>query len=164
MPKMGVNPESLEAPQPVPSGMYELRLKGITCKASKSGKGYNYEAFFTTVNQPSETNDKFVMYRMNNGFSQGEAAQDMCHALGFPMEADGSFPGDWTLKDASKPEDFNLAQYSGVLIGKTGKAELVTESYDGRESNVVKQWVCKVDQCTTRFPKIRHRTDLRGKK
>jgi hypothetical protein len=164
MPKMGVDPSLLEAPQPVPSGMYDLRLKSIVCKMSKSGKGYNYEAYFYTTGQPSDTNDKFVMYMMNNGFSQGEQAQDMCHALGFPMEADGSFPGDWELKDATKPDDFNLAQYKGVLLGKTGRAELVTDSYDGRERNVVKQWVCKVDQCNTRFPKIRHRTDLRGKK
>lgn len=164
MPKMGVNPESLKAPKPVPGGFYELRLKGITCKKSKSGKGYNYEAYFNTVNQPAETNDAFVMYRMNNGFSQGISAQDMCHALGFPLETDGSFPGDWTLKDASKPDEFDKAQYSGVLLGKVGKGELITENYEGRESNVVKQWVCKVPDCATRFPDIRHTTDLRGKK
>jgi hypothetical protein len=164
MPKMGVNPEQLEAPQPVPSGWYKLRLKMITCKKSKSGKGFNYEAGLTTVEQPAETNDKFVMFRMNNGFSQAEAAQDLCHALGFPVEPDGSFPGDWNLKDAAKPDEFDGAQYIGVLLGKTGEAELVTDSYDGRESNVVKQWKCKVDQCATRFPKIRHKTDLRGKK
>lgn len=162
MPKMGVNPEQLEAPQPVPGGWYKLRLKGMVCK--KSPKGYNYVAHFTTIEQPADTNDKFVMYQMNNGFSQSEAAQDMCHALGFPVETDGSFPGDWELKDASKPDDFNLAQYKGVLLGKTAEAELYIDTWDGRDSNKVKQWKCKVDQCATRFPKIRHKTDLRGKK
>src|ERR1700687_2192119 len=105
MPKMGVDPTLLEAPQPVPGGWYKLRLKGITLKKSKSGKGFNYEAFLNTVEQPAETNDKFVMYRMNNGFSQGEAAQDMTHALGFPMEADGTFPGDWKLKKDDVPKN-----------------------------------------------------------
>jgi hypothetical protein len=164
MPKMGVNPESLKAPKPVPGGQYELRLKGIVCKMSASKKGYNYEAYFNTVNQPAETNDAFVFYRMNNGFQQGIAAQDMCHALGFPLEPDGSFPGDWTLKDATKADDFDGAQYTGVLLGKSGKAELITENYQGRDSNVVKQWMCKVPDCATRFPEIRHAVNLIGKK
>lgn len=161
---MGVDPTQLEAPQPIPAAWYKVRLKGITCKKSKSGKGYNYEAYLNTTEQPAETNDKFIMYRMNNGFSQGQAAQDMCHALGFPMEADGSFPGDWELKDASKPEEFDLAQYKGVLLGKVGEAEIAVENYNGNDGNVVKQWKCKVDQCATRFPKVRHSTDLREKK
>ncbi len=164
MPKMGVNPEALKTPKPVPGGWYKLRLKGMTAKMSKSGKGYNYEAFFNIVESNAEYNDSFVMYRMNNGFSQSTAAQDMCHALGFPVETDGSFPGDWKLKDDTKTDDFNGAQYSGVLLGKTGEAELTTDSYDGRESNVVKQWRCKVDQCVTRFPDIRHSTNLIGRK
>jgi hypothetical protein len=164
MPKMGVAPEQLEAPAPVPGGWYKLRLKSIICKKSKSGNGYNYEAYCNTVEQPIETNDKFVLFRMNNGFSQGQAAQDMCHGLGFPMESDGTFPGDWELKDASKPDEFDGAQYKGVLLGKTGEAELTTDSYGGNDRNVVKQWKCKVDQCAVRFPKVRHSTNLIGKK
>jgi hypothetical protein len=164
MPKMGVNPEQLKAPKPVPGGWYKLRLKGMTCKKSKSGKGFNYEAFFVVTDAQAEYNDSFVMYRMNNGFSQSEAAQDMCHALGFPVEVDGSFPGDWKLKDDTKQDEFDGAQYTGVLLGKTAEAELTTDTYDGRELNVVKQFKCKIDQCATRFPDIRHKTDLRGKK
>jgi hypothetical protein len=166
MPKMSVNAETLEAPKPVSAGWYKLRLKGMTIK--KSPKGHNIEAYFTTVEQPSETNDKFVLYRMNNGFSQGVTMQEMSHGLGFAMDinADGtaSLPGDWTLKDANKPDEWDLAQYSGVLLGKVGEAELVVDSYQGNEKNVVKQWKCKLDQCAVRFPKVRHQTDLIGKK
>jgi hypothetical protein len=166
MPKMSVNAETLETPKPVPSGRYKLRLKGMTIK--KSPKGHNIEAYLTTVEQPSETNDKFVLYRMNNGFSQGEAMQELSHGLGFAMDinADGtaSLPGDWTLKDPNKPDEWDLAQYSGVLLGKVGEAELTIDNYNGNERNEVKQWICKVDSCPTRFPKIRHKTDLRGKK
>jgi hypothetical protein len=161
---MGVDPTTLEAPAPVASGWYKLRLKSMVCKMSKSGKGYNYEAYFNTTEQPAETNDKFVLFRMNNGYNQGISAQDMSHALGFPLEADGTFPGDWELKDASKPDDFNLAQYKGVLLGKVAEAELATDSYGGNDKNVVKQFRCKVDQCAVRFPKVRHSTDLVGKK
>jgi hypothetical protein len=163
---MSVNAETLEAPKPVAGGWYDLRLKGMTIK--KSPKGHNIEAYFTTVNQPTDTNDKFVLYRMNNGFSQGTAMQELCHALGFPMEIDAqgqaSFPGDWTLKDPAQPDNWDLAQYTGVLLGKTGSAELVVDNYQGNEKNVVKQWKCKVPDCPTRFPKIRHQTDLIGKK
>jgi hypothetical protein len=164
MPKMGVNKEELVAPKPVPAGWYKGRLKGITCKKSKSGKGFNYVAYITIVEGTTETNDKFIVYRMNNGFSQATAAQDLCHALGFPVEADGSFPGDFKLKDDTKPDEFDGAQYTGVLLGKTAEFELVTDSYEGRESNVIKQLRCKIDQCATRFPDIRHHTDLLGKK
>lgn len=167
MPKMSVNADTLEAPKPVPSGWYKLRLKGITIKKSKSGKGYNYETFLTTTEAPAETNDKFIMFRMNNGFNQGPDMQELSHGLGFPMDLDNgqaSLPGDFTLKDPTQPEEWDQAQYSGVLLGKVAEVELVTEVYDGRESNVIKQFRCKVPDCATRFPTIRHRTDLRGKK
>jgi hypothetical protein len=164
MPKMGVNPEQLKAPKPVPAGWYDLRLTGLSCKQSKSKAGYNYVALFKVVNSQAEFNDTTIFYQMNNGYSQGEAAQDMAHGLGFAMEADGSFPGDWSLKNANKPEEFDGAQYSGVLLGKTANVELAVGSWDGRERNEVKQFKCKIDQCATRFPDIRHKTDLRGKK
>ncbi len=172
MVKMGVNPESLKAPKPVSAGWYDLRLKGIQCKMSSSKKGYNYVAILEVVNNKAEFNGSPVFYQMNNGFSQGESMQDMSHGLGFPLEnyqdSQGNtvsgFSGDWKLKDDTKPDDFDMAQYSGVLLGKTTNAELVTDSYDGRERNVVKQFKCKVPDCVTRFADIRHKTDLRGKK
>lgn len=164
MPKMGVNPEQTKAPKPVPGGWYELRVKGIVVKASKSGKGYNYEAYLNVVNNKSEFNDSFVLFRMNNGFKQAMAANDFHHGCGIPLENDGSFAGDWTLKDANKPDDFDGAQYSGPLLGKVIEAELITSSYDGVERNEVKQIRCKIQDCANRFPDIRHLTDLIGKK
>lgn len=165
MPKMSVNAETLEAPKPVPAGFYDLRLKGIVIK--KSPKGFNYEFYLNTVNQPAETNDKFVSYMAFNGFSQGELLQEASHGLGFALDIQGdqaSLPGDFTLKDPAKPEEWDGAQYSGPLLGKIGKAELYVDDYNNVERNKIKQWVCKVDQCATRFPKIRHKTDLRMKK
>jgi len=168
MPKMGVNPEETKAQKPVPGGWYDLRLKGMVAKLSKSGKGYNYEAYTNVVNNKSEYNDSFVLFRMNNGFKQAMASNDFCHGLGFALEADGSFPGDWTVKDATKPADapdyFDGAQYSGPLLGKVMSAELITSAYDGVERNEVKQIRCKIADCAIKFPDIRHLTDLIGKK
>lgn len=167
MPKFGVNPEETKAPKPVPGGWYQLRIKALTYKKSKSGKGYNYEAYMNVVNNKAELNDSFVLYRMNNGFKQAVAVNELCHAAGFPLENDGAFPGGdnaWKLKDPSKPDEVDGAQYTGVLLGKTVEAELVTTSFDNVERNEIKQFRCKIDQCATRFPDIRHQTDLIGKK
>jgi hypothetical protein len=162
MVRMGVNPEQTKAPKPVPAAWYELRLKSLTCK--KSPKGHNYLAMFYIVNSKAEYNDSAVFFQMNNGFRQALDALDCCHGLGFPLETDGSFPGDWKLKDDNKPDDFDGAQYTGVLLGKTCEAELTTDTYQGNEKNVVRQFKCKVQQCADKFPDIRHRTDLIGKK
>jgi hypothetical protein len=163
MPKMGVNPEDTKLAKPVPADWYELRLKGLKCQ--KSPKGYNYVAYLNVVNNKSEYNDAFVMFRMNNGFMQAKAANDFCHGLGFPLEQDGSFPGDWKLKDPSKPdEEFDGAEYTGVLLGKTLRAELFVDNYEGIDRNAVRQIACKVPNCSTQFPDIRHMTDLVGKK
>jgi len=168
MPKMGVNPEQTKAPKPVPGGWYDLRLKGLVAKFSKSGKGYNYEAYLNVVNNKAEYNDSFCLFRMNNGFKQAMMSNDFVHGLGFELETDGSFPGDWTVKDAAKdpnaPDFYDGAQYSGPLLGKVMSAELITTVYDGIERNDVKQIRCKVADCATRFPDIRHLTDLIGKK
>ena len=165
---MGVNPEQTKAPKPVPGGWYDLRLKALTAKFSKSGKGYNYEAYTNVVNNKAEFNDSFVLFRMNNGFKQAMAINDFVHGMGFELEPDGSFPGDWTVKDATKPVDapdyYDGAQYNGPLLGKVFSAELITTVYDGIERNDVKQIRCKVQDCATRFPDIRHLTDLIGKK
>lgn len=168
MPKMGVNPEQTKAPKPVPGGWYELRLKGMTAKLSSSKKGYNYEAYLNVVNSKPEFNDSFVLFRMNNGFSQAMHTNDFVHGFGFQLETDGSIPGDWTVKDPSKPTDdpayYDGAQYAGPLLGKILRAELTTTTYDGIERNEVKQITCKLSDCATRNPDIRHLTDLIGKK
>lgn len=168
MPKMGVNPEETKAPKPVPGGMYDVRVKSLTAKLSKSGKGYNYEAYGNVVNNKAEYNDTFVLIRMNNGFNQAKTSNDFCHGLGFTLENDGTFPGDWQVKDANKPADapdyFDGAQYSGPLLGKIAKVELGVTNYDGLDRNEVIKVLCKVDKCAERFPDIRHLTDWRGKK
>jgi hypothetical protein len=164
MPKMGVNPEQTKEQKPIPAGWYELKIKAGVCKMSKSKKGYNYEFITEVVNNQAEFNGTTVWARINNGFTQAKVANDFVHAAGFELEPDGSFPGDWKLKDPAKTDDFDGAQYSGPLLGKTVRAELAIDSYEGTDRNVVKQFQCKVAECPTKFPDIRHMTDIRGKK
>lgn len=164
MPKMGVNPEETKAEKPLPVGWYEGRLVSLVCKMSKSGKGYNYEAIEKSTGGPAETNDKTIFARINNGFNQAKVANDFVHSFGLTLEPDGSFPGDWKLKDPAKPDDFDGAQYSGPLLGKVNRFELAIDNYEGQDRNVVKQFQCKVANCATQFPDIRHLTDIRGKK
>lgn len=173
MPKMSVNPEETKAPKPVPAGWYEVRVKSITAKLSKAGRAkgapqYNYEAVGNVVNNKAEYNDTYVMIRLNNGFNQAKTTNDLCHGLGFALEPDGSIPGDFQVKDANKPADafdyFDGAQYSGPLVGKIAKVELGVTNYEGQDRNEVKQVQCKIPDCATRFPDIRHLTDWRGKK
>lgn len=160
---MGVNPEQTKAEKPVPGNQwYDLRVKSLTCK--KSPKGYNYVAILTVTNNKPEYNDKTVFFQINNGFNQAKMANDFVHGMKLLLEQDGSFPGDWKLKDASKPQEFDGAEYSGPMLGRVVHAELVTEDYQGVERNYVKQIQCQIEGCATKFPDIRHLTDFRGKK
>lgn len=165
--KFGVNPEETKAEKPVPTGWYKMRIKGLTIKLSKSQKGYNYVANLAICENQAEYNDKVIFFQMNNGFNQAKQVNDFCHAAGFPLEADGSFPGGdtaWAIKDASKPDEIDGAQYKGVLLGKTVEGELITDNYNGEDRNKVKQLRCKIQDCATKNPDIRHLTDLIGSK
>lgn len=170
MPKMGVNPEETKAPKPVPAGWYKLKVKGIVAKLSGSEKGYNYLAYTEVVENTADNNGTFVPVQMNNGFNLAKMSNDFVHGLGMTLETDGSFPGDWKLKDGNEklPDDDihknDGAQYSGPMLGRVLEAELAIEQYQGLDKNVVKQIKCAVKDCTQKFPDIRHLTDWRGKK
>ena len=164
MPKMQVNPEETKVEKPAPAGWYEVRLKAGSVKMSKSGKGYNYNFVGEIVNSQADNNGKAVFIRANNGFAQAKTINDIVHAAGFTLEPDGSIPGDFKLKDPTKPKDFDNAQYSGPLLGKTLRLELAVGAYEGVDRNEVVQFQCKVADCNTKYPDIRHQTDIRGKK
>jgi hypothetical protein len=101
--------------------------------------------------------------RANNGFNQAKVVNDFTHACGFTLESDGSIPGDWKLKDPTKVDDFDGAQYNGPLLGKIFRAEVSVDTYEGTDRNNIKQMQCKIDGCATKFPDIKHMTDIRGK-
>lgn len=164
---MGVDPDSFNTPKPVPGNQwYKLRLKDLKCKQTKAKTGYNYEAYMEVVENKAELNGSFVLYRMSNGPFQGPNMLELCHGLGFPPEKDGTFPGGnqaWEF-DPKEPENPEKAKYKGPLLGKVADVELVITTYNSVDRNEIKQFRCKIDGCATRFPDIRHRTDLIGKK
>lgn len=157
VPRMGVDPESIKAPKPAPSGWYELKLTGFRPQLDKSKQGINYNAQLEIVNNTSENNGKKVFMGLSTKF--GRAHVDFAHGFGFPLNPDGSIPGDW-IKDSADPTNVSKFQYKGPLIGKVMKAELGVTTYQGNERNEVNQIMCKVDQCATKFPEVRHMTRM----
>ena|SRR5271154_752004 len=163
--KMGVDPESTKAPKPVPADWYELRIKSLTAKPSKSGAGINYNLICTVINSKPDYNDKPVYGKVHNGPYAGYALFDFCHAVGLPMEADGTWPGGmqaWVF-DPKDPDNVSKAQYKGPMLGKTLHAEVAVTSWEGNDSNQVKQIRCKIPDCAVKYPDHKHRLDLIGK-
>ncbi len=160
--KMGVDPEKLKAPKPAAAGWYKLKFKGFKPKrGAKDKDSINFNAEFEIVEATPEDNGKKVYATLSTKFER--ALADFSHGLGFPMNPDGTFVGNWQTdpKDAENVEKY---QYAGPLLGKTAKVELVVESYQGNEKNSIKQFVCAIDGCATKFPEIKHMTNLIGSK
>jgi hypothetical protein len=156
-PRMGVDPEQVKAPKPAPTGWYELKLTGFKPKLDKSKQGVNYNAQLEIVNNTTENNGKKVYMGLSTKFARAHA--DFTHGFGFPLNPNGSIPGDW-VPDSADPNNVEKFQYKGPLIGKVMKAELGITTYQGNERNEVNQIMCKVDGCATKFPEIRHMTKM----
>jgi len=157
--KMGVDPEKLKAPKPVPGNQwYKLKFKGFRPKLnSKKDGSMNFNAELEVVESAPDNNGSRVFMTLSTKFER--ALLDFTHGLGFPMNVDGTFVGDWEF-DPNDKENIEKAQYKGPLLGKTMDAELVTSSYQGNEKNEVKQIKCKVEGCAIKFPDIRHITNM----
>ena len=84
------------------------------------------------------------------------------HGLGFPLESDGSLPGNWVF-DPKEPENVEKAQYKGPLMGRTMEAELAITSYNGNERNEFRQIRCAIHDCTSKFPDVKHQVNMIGK-
>src|SRR5271155_5887526 len=95
--KMGVDPESTKAPKPVPGDQwYDLKLKGLKCKLNKAKDSYNYNAEFEVTNNTADNNGTRVYFLMpTKGETAGRKFIEFVHALGVPLNTDGSFPGTW---------------------------------------------------------------------
>jgi len=157
LPKMGVDPEKVKAPKPVPGGWYELKLTGFKPKWDKSKTGILLNAQLEIVNNTAENNGKKCYMGLSNKFDRVYA--DFAHGFGFPLNPNGTLPGDF-VPDPADPSNVEKAQYKGPLLGKIMKVELVVTSYQGNERNEVNQIMCKIDQCAVKFPEIKHLTRI----
>lgn len=156
--KMGVDPEKLKAAKPAPgNAWYKLKFKGFKPKISKDKQSTNFNAQFEIVEHSPENNGKPVYMGLNTKFEK--AFNEFSHGLGYPLNPDGTFVGDWT-PDPNDPDNVEKMQYKGPLLGRVLEAELVVTSYQGNERNEIKQTRCKIDGCATKFPEIKHLTNM----
>ena len=160
MPKMGVDPEATKAPKPVPNGWYKLKFKGFKQKVASKKDSVNYNAQLEIVENKPDYNGKPVYMGLNTKMARSHV--DFSHGLGFALKPDGDYEGQWVF-DPADPENVEKAQYKGPLLGRVLEAELITTTYQGNERNEVKQIRCVVPQCATKYPEIKHMTDMIGK-
>jgi hypothetical protein len=167
MPKLGASKESLEGFKPVPNGIYEIQLLGFEPKSSKNGDSINLNPVMKIVNNP-QFNGQRVFWNCNTKASF--LWHDFAHCFGLPVEMhktgengaeEAHLPGGpnaWTAADDSKPETY---KYNGPLLNKFGKVELVEVRQPGQKAkNDIKQFVCRIDGCATKFPDVAHNVNL----
>ncbi len=153
--------ESLSGFKIAPPGLYEVILKGFRPRLTKNKDSVTFNAQMEIINHPDYDGTKvFEMIPAKAGFIQCEFS----HAFGVEMEDRGNgnyaFPGIWD-GDLSKfkADDPSTWVYDGPLIGRTAQVEIAVDTYDGKESNRVKRYMCALPNCD-----YKHSSDLMRKK
>lgn len=164
---MGYSKDKLTGIKPVPPGLYYVRFEGFKPKLSKdkgdgTARSLNLNAEGTIVSHP-EFDGRKVFATLNEGIPS--FIQDFCHSFGVEMENQASdnpsFPGIFDAEpstfDENNPETW---KYAGPLVGKVAQWELGVKTYQGREQQSQRKFICAVPDCANRFPEIRHATDM----
>ena len=169
--RMTIAKERIEGKDALPAGIYELKLVGFKPKFSKPNPQFpdrqpslNLNAQFEVVNHPEHDGAK-VYEGLNENASW--VTLDFCHALGLPLETDGTdywMPGTWDSDPGFDPMNAETYKYEGPLLGRVAKVELGTEVFNNKTSNKVRRYFCAVEDCATKFPEIKHRKDLLTRK
>lgn len=162
--KMKYDQEKLEGLQPVPAGIYKVLFIEFKPKKSKpnlakgGAQSLNLNGKVKILDHPEFETDRFVIANLNEGIPS--FIQDFVHSFGLEMENqlsdEPSLPGSWE-GDENNPETW---KYHGPLTAKTAEWELGIKDYNGRPTQTIKRFICAVPQCATKFPKIRHSTDM----
>lgn len=159
---MKVSNDKLEGQDVVPPGQYELKLMGFKPKVAKSLTSFNYNPFMEIVNHPDFAGRK--AFDSLNSPGGAFVIPDFVHAFGLPMETDGKeswMPGAWNGDPAKyKEDDPDTWVYKGPLVGRVAKVILAVRTYNNKQSNAIERYFCNVTDCESKFPKIRHITDL----
>lgn len=164
--QMDFEKKELKGFEPVPSGIYEVRLIGFEPKAAKNGASANLNPIFSIVNHP-DFEGRTLKYVFVGNSKIPAFLQDMCHCFGLEMEEYDTdrpkIPGIWdTDKQKFKPGQFETYVYSGPLLNKVGKVEVIESSYNGKPNNKIRKFFCNVTQCAERFPEISHSENVAG--
>jgi hypothetical protein len=169
--KFKVDNEKLQGIEPVPQGIYKLRLVGFNPKHAKPKQGsdisesVNFNPEFEIVAPGTKYDGRSLKYAFSANTKIPNWIQDMVHGLGMEMEgydpnnpeSEASIPGIWDA-DAAKfnRQDASTWTYQGPLLNKECNAELYITEYNGRKNNSILRFICAVPKCNERFPKIQH--------
>lgn len=163
---MKVSNEDLEGRKVIPPGIYEIKLIGFKPAASKDKTSINLNPSMEVIGNPDLAGRK--LFDSLNTPGAAFYHSDFVHCFGLPMETDGTsswIPGDWAGDPVKfKEDDPTTWVYKGPLVGRTGKAEVVVSSYDNKENNKINRYFCAIPDCATKFPTIKHSTNLAKKK
>jgi len=167
---MGLKKEDLSGPPPVPNNVYFLQVSGFRPKIAKSGESLNYNGEFTIVQNPQYDGRK-VFHPLNTAFAI--AIWDFVHACGCEMETitvpisadedqheESVLPGifEGAADNPDNPEKWG--KYMGPLTNKIFKAELTTTTYQGKQKNEIRMFFCALPGCATKYPDVKHSTNL----
>jgi hypothetical protein len=165
--KMAFNKQELSGPPPLPNDWYDVRFLSFDPKkvGGKDGKEYsvNLNANLEVIGQEHNGRPRKVFVSLNS--NAGWTYPDFCHCFGLPLEVvqDGNegteaenltIPGVFVGADQF-PEEPEKWKYQGPLTNATGRVELGTTEYQGRQRNEVRQFKCAIPDC-----KERHATNL----
>lgn len=165
--QMDFEKKALKGFEPVPAGIYEVRLVGFEPKVSSKGDSANLNPIFSIVNHP-EFEGRTLKFAFGGNTKIPAFLQDMCHCLGVEMEDYDSdrpkIPGIWdTDKVKFKQDDFSTYIYSGPLLNKVGRVEVIESEYQGRKGNKIRKFFCQIPNCEQLFPDITHSENVAGK-
>lgn len=160
--QMKVSNEKIEGAEVFPPGEYMIKLVSFKPAKSKDGNSVNLNALMEVVNHPEYAGRK--LYDSLNTPGGAFTQPDFVHCFGLPMETDGTtswIPGEFDGDKVKFVEaDPSTWVYKGPLVGRTGKVEVAVDNYNGRDNNKIRRYFCAVPDCATKFPKIRHSSDL----
>lgn len=153
--------DELKGFEPVPAGVYQVRFVEFKPKASKAGTSNNLNAWVVILNHPEWQVERKLVANLNDSIPA--FIQDFVHSFGLEMHDQNgdnpSIPGNWD-GDEAKPETW---KYQGPLVNKTAEWEIGMGEYNGKPTNVIRKFICKVPNCAQKFPKIQHAADMAKK-
>lgn len=159
--KVGFNKDQLKGLQPIPGGVYEMFVRSIKLVQVKDKPGnWNMKIELEPEGITDRKNPR-VFDTINEAMAN--FIQDFVHGTGLAMTPNpaggGDIPGEF--KPPSDPKDKDqkppvLAVYSGPLLGRKVKTEVIESTWNGQPNNKVKQYFCKVPNCAAQFPDIKH--------
>lgn len=164
---MKFSQDELKGREPVPADIYEVEFAGFSPKKSSKGDSVNLNGMGLIVGRP-DLGPKRIIYAGLNEQIPG-FIQDFVHSFGLPMEDQNgenpSIPGNFDGDPAKfKEEDPTTWVYKGPLIAQRAKWEVSVKDYNGSQQQDIVKFICKVDKCAEKFPKVRHAKEMRKTK